>query len=753
MKKVYNLIQYIGGILLCLAAGIAFAQTAPAHSAETLTHEVRTAEVTAQLLAWAPQGIAPGQPLWLGLHLKHAPGWHTYWKNPGQAGAATTLQWQLPAGSTAGDIIWPTPSKFAVANIVNYGYSSDTLLAVPVQVQKLPDSTTLDVELQAQWLACKVECLPQQGTLRLQLPIGQPITADAATFTHTQQNTPQDLPQAKLQATLSQDGQAVLFRATGLPADWQGKSLNAYPETAEIFTATAIENQKWQGAEWQLTLPLNPLRTQSPNTLPIVLALQDQTVSPANTQTPSANADQTTVYRLTAPTENIWPPAADQLQATATSPGLTDSSSSATEEHGNADAHIPAMAAPSLAEWLLGMGTALLGGIILNLMPCVFPVLAIKVLGFAQHAHSPQALRWSGITYSLGCIISCVALAAALLALRTGGQLLGWGFQLQNPYVIATLAALFTVIALNLLNVFTVGQWLPSAWQNADKNQNAATQAFFSGILAILISSPCSAPFVGAALSLALQLPAPLALAVFACMGLGVALPVLLASFFPRILQWLPKPGAWMEGLRQFMAFPMLATVVWLTWVLGQQSGIAGMAVLLALLILLAGFIWAWQHQGMVRRLGAAFFGLALLGFTALYGTQLANPAPAIAAASTQQAWQRWTPEREQEASKAGMPVFVDYTAAWCITCQFNKQTVLEQNDFLQWAQQHNVVLLRADWTRQDPTVTKSLHAQGRVAVPTYVFRMPSADGKLSSKVLEGVLSFEQIRRLVMKTE
>ncbi len=705
------------------------------------SQEMRTDEVTARLLAWAPQGIAKGKPLWLGLHLRHAPGWHTYWKNPGQTGAPTTVQWQLPQGWVAGETGWPVPVKIPVAGLINYGYDGDVLLAAPVQLQvpATPGVTTVWVRLQASWLACKVECVPQQGEMRLNLPVGPPIVGDARVFAANRMQVPVTLPKNQLSATVQTDSAGLLLKAAGLPAAWRGRPVTVYPETPGVFASEKTIGQRWEGPILHLKMPLDAQRVQNPETVALAVALQE--VASAS-QPVARNAPGEKPYRLATNVQGQWPTpelladiSPNPVQAQAASAATTGPMQSAAE---------------GLAiNWWLIIAGALSGGVLLNLMPCVFPVLGIKVLGLARHAHHPRELRLSGMLYSAGCITSFLLLAAGLLVLRAGGEQLGWGFQLQNPYVVAALAGLFAVLGLNLLGLFDVGQWLPAAWQTLPGRHGLAIEAFFAGVLAVLVSSPCSAPFVGAALGLALGLPALQALAIFACLGLGLAFPVLAASFHPRALAWLPRPGPWMQTLRRWMALPMFATVAWLVWILGQQSGTMGVAVLLGLLCLLVGLIGTRRLRGMRRRFGMAFFSLALLGLGVTYGRQLAESASQEAL--TKGSWLPWSPQQVQATLQAGYPVLVDYTAAWCMTCQFNKKTVLEQQAFLHLARKHRLVLLRADWTRNDPFVTASLRSLRRSAVPTYAVYHPDAIDR-EPLILTELLTLEKIRLALENT-
>jgi thiol:disulfide interchange protein DsbD len=409
-----------------------------------------------------------------------------------------------------------------------------------------------------------------------------------------------------------------------------------------------------------------------------------------------------------------------------------------------ADAAAPAAPiAPSL-----GLATALLfallGGALLNLMPCVFPVLSLKVLGFASHAQDRRLLALGGLAYTAGVVLSFVALAGLLLALRAGGEQLGWGFQLQSPAVIAVLAALFTLIGLNLAGVFEFGSVLPSSLA-ALQLRHPLVDALLTGVLAVAVASPCTAPFMGASLGLAATLPAAQALAVFAALGLGMALPYLAASLFPGLARALPRPGAWMARFKVLMAFPMFATVIWLVWVIGQQTGIDGAAALLATLLALAFIAWALGTPGIGRIARAAFGAVGVLGLAAALAWMLpafeASAAPKSAAAAS--AWQPWSEERVAQARAAGQPVFVDFTAAWCVTCQFNKRATLADAAVMHDFATRGVLLLRADWTRRDPAITDALARFGRNGVPVYALYAPG-DG--APQLLSEILSVREVR-------
>jgi thiol:disulfide interchange protein DsbD len=655
--------------------------------------QVTTPQVRAELLAHAPDGVTPGKPLWLGLSIEHQPGWHTYWKNPGDSGLPTTVDWQLPAGLQAGDIAWPTPRKLPVGPLMNFGYEGRLLLAVPVTVSAAPMTLTdsVPVRLKASWLVCKEVCIPEEGEFTLDLPVRAATAAHGALFEAARAAQPQAAPGAT--ATARVVGDDLVVEASGLPAGWQGRAIDFLPETASVIANAAPPRAQWQGGRWIAYVALDPQRSESPTALPAVLI------------TPGQGAGLALQVAVTTP----WPALA------AAAPALAPTSS-------------PADLGPQPAVvtggwwggWWGSLLFALLGGALLNLMPCVFPVLSLKVLGFAAHAQDRRQLLAGGLAYAVGVVLSFVALAALLLGLRAGGEQLGWGFQLQSPVFVAALAALFTLIGLNLAGVFEFAALLPARWLAA-RARHPMVDALLTGVLAVAVASPCTAPFMGASLGLAVTLPAAQALTVFAVLGLGMALPYLAASAFPALARWLPRPGAWMAHFRTLMAFPMFATVVWLVWVLGQQTSIDGAAALLASLVALAFVAWALGSPALRGRARAGFgaVALTLLAVALFWAAPALKPGEAVAA-NAEAGWQPWSPERVAALTAEGRPVFVDFTAAWCVTCQFNKRTTLARAEVLDAFRARQVTLLRADWTRRDARITAELTRLGRSGVPVY---------------------------------
>jgi thiol:disulfide interchange protein DsbD len=704
---------------LCLWSAQATAQSVLPGSAAKLSSVVTTSEVRAELLAHAPQGVAAGQPMWLGLQITHQPEWHTYWKNPGDSGLPTVLEWTLPAGVTAGEIAWPTPKKIPIGNLANYGYEGTVLLPVPLTVAPGFKDEQLSVRLKASWLVCRRECIPQEGEFVLNVPARSSYAAQGAAFEAARKASPQALAGGSGQAT--PEDKNVRVSVTGLPSNMHGKALEFFPETTGLTEPAGVITQSWQSGVWTAQVPLSALRSESPTQLPVVLAL--------------ANGSQgAQSWRLELPVQGNWPAVAPMA---AVSPALEAALKA------NLNQATPA----PLGAWLLALLGALVGGLILNLMPCVFPVLAIKMVSFVQ-VKDPAARLRSGAAYTAGVVMSFLALGGLLLVLRAAGEQLGWGFQLQSPAVVAGLALLFTLLGLNLAGLFEFGQLLPSRLAGLQA-MSPTVNDFLSGVLATAIASPCTAPFMGASLGLAVGLPAAQALAVFAAIGLGMALPYALASALPAVARVMPRPGPWMVGFRQLMAFPMFATVVWLVWVLGQQSGIDGAGALLGLLVLLALLVWAFTLQGRTRTLAVAVV-LALNAWAWwAAGALLLTPLPAGPAApvAATERWQPWTPTRVAELNAQGRSVMVDFTAAWCVTCQYNKKTALANSAVLADVDAKKVALLRADWTRRDPAVTAALRELGRSGVPLYVIYAPGRAPVLLSEIL----SVDELRRELAK--
>jgi thiol:disulfide interchange protein DsbD len=671
---------------------------------------VKTPQLHAELVAHAPQGVTAGQPVWVGLLLTHQPDWHTYWRNPGDSGLPTQIELNLPAGVDAGEVQWPLPHKLKAGNLTNYGFEKTALLVIPLSVSNQFNANTtptLTIQLQANWLVCRLECIPQEGDFTLNLPTRSSYVSHAAAFANVLAQQPQAVPGA--QTSSSFDGQRLVLRVSGLPAALQGQPFSVFPHTPELVESATDQHpqatQSWQGDVWTAQLPLSNLRSAEPKQFGFLLVT-------------GKGADRQG-FALSAPVTQAWP----DVSAISATPAP------ATTQVANSEGGLGFVLA------LLG---AFVGGLILNLMPCVLPVLAIKLLGFAQHSRAHRAHRIAGLAYTAGVVLSFLVLGTGVLALRAAGEQLGWGFQLQSPVVVSLLAMLFTLIALNLFGLFDVGHILPSRLASF-QYKHPVMDALLSGVLAVAVASPCTAPFMGASLGLAMSLPTWQALSIFITMGFGLAAPYLIASFVPAVARKLPHPGPWMDTLRQLLAFPMLATVVWLLWVLGQQTSLDAAMFALGGLLLLAAFIWALtQHTPAARGLAWLLAGVLAWG-TLSFTEELKAPAaggPDSTSTSTQPTWQPWSEVAVAQSLAQGRPVFVDFTAAWCVTCQINKKSTLSDNAVLADFAAHQVTLMRADWTRRDAAITHALNALSRSGVPVYVLHAPGKPPLVLSELL-----------------
>ena len=690
---------------------------------------VKTPQVQATLLAQAPEGIAAGKTIWLGLELVHQAHWHTYWRNPGDSGLPTELQWTLPAGMVAGSLVWPAPRKIPIGSLANYGYEDRTLLVTPIQISpsfKPPNNaSSLQVNLRANWLVCKQECIPQEGDFSITLPIQGATSMARDAFDKALQLQAQPLP-GKHQARIAPDGRSLQLSLSQLPAELQKGDWTVFPQTANVvknsaapvIQSPALEAPDKTSAGADVLIQISGERMDSPSKMTWLL-VQGKADAPTGRQ-----------WTVETPVQGQWQEFSEPVaQSNLVLPGLQNNTNA------------PPMPAP-WATWALAMLGALLGGMLLNLMPCVFPVLAIKLLSITQHASRPREMKLTAWAFSLGVLISFLVLGALMLGLREAGSQLGWGFQLQSPWVVGALAMLFAVLGLNLSGLFEFRSFVPSHLAGLQWS-NPITNALWSGVFAVVIASPCSAPFMGASLGLAIGLPWWQALPVFLAMGVGMALPFMAISLNTGWVKLLPRPGAWMQTFRQFMAFPMYATVIWLVWVLGQQVGLEGVTGFLACLLSLSLLIWAATLQGPGARTMTVVALLVCSLTIWQWGSAWVHvQPPALSDSSNQLAkdqkvvWEEWSAEKVAAAQKEGRPVFVDFTAAWCVTCQFNKKTTFSDTRLLAEFKSQNVLLLRADWTRYDPRITAALNELGRNSLPVYAWYAPGQPVRLLSELI-----------------
>ncbi|WP_111657707.1 protein-disulfide reductase DsbD family protein [Isoalcanivorax indicus] len=673
-------------LLLGLCALAAQAVGDPARSGE-----VEAPHIRAELFSDADR-VAPGDTLTLALRLQPDEGWHTYWMNPGDSGLETRIDWTLPDGAEAGPIQWPVPDRLPVEHLVNYGFEGETLLlsdiTLPLEIAQ-DDSVTLTA--QARWLVCEVECIPGDAELSLTLPVGDitDLSAHTALFQRARARQPQaaDWPAAfSIEATW--------LEVTVAPDRPLTPPLQFFPGTTELVEHA--ENQQFSTDEHGNLIIRQPLNVYFHTT-------------PA--QFPAVLRDANGAWSLT-------------VGGTEAPPTGEDRADSATD---------------TVPTRLLALLLAFGGGVLLNLMPCVFPVLSLKALGLARHGGH----RGHALAYTAGVLACFLVIAALLLALRAGGAALGWGFQLQTPMVVGGLAYLMFALGLALMGVVQLG----AGWMGAGETLTRDTGlrgSFFTGVLAVVVASPCTAPFMGTALGFAVTQPAPVALGIFAALGLGLAFPFLLIGFVPALARRLPKPGPWMGIFRQAMAFPLFLTGVWLLWVLGRQVGIDGLTFALAGLVVLALGLWLWglgQHGRQRLRLAAALVMLA-----ALWPLWQASGQQATIAVTADD--DRWTPQRLAALRAAGEPVLVNMTADWCITCLANERVALDTDMVRAALTDGGVSYLKGDWTRQDPDITEYLAGYGRNGVPLYVL-YPRGGG--APQVLPQVLTPTLVRDAVSR--
>ena len=719
-------------VIVSSGASTAWAQL----NASAKSAVVSTPQVRAELVAHAPDGVQTGKTFWLGLQLQHTREWHTYWRNPGDSGLPTQLEFKLPPGLEVGPVLWPLPQKLSAGTLTNYGFDGEMLLAVAVKVTsayRIPINGQLPVQLHANWLVCRLECIPQEGEFTLQLPTQSSFAPHAKAFTSLIEQQATQL--ARPQKAARFEGDFLVASVDGLPANWVGQKLSIFPTEPELLESStdqhALAEQSWQGNIWSVRLPVNTARNESPTKIGWLLVSQ-------------VTGELRQGVELVLPVSGAWPNPTAKAYAEVSANKLASIATPHAKDDG-------------AFGFILALAGALLGGLILNAMPCVLPILAIKVLGFAQHGASKHMRRLTGVAYTFGVVASFLALGGAVLLLRAMGEQLGWGFQLQTPAVVAALAVLFTLIALNLWDIFSMGNVLPASLA-ALQSRHPVVDAFLSGVLAVAVASPCTAPFMGASLGVAMTMPAWQALSVFACMGLGLALPFLLASWVPALAQALPKPGVWMVTLRHALAFPMLATVIWLLWVFGLQTSVTQAMLLLGGLLVVALTVWASRFRTLLARI-VQVMGLVAIGWIGLEVLANTNAVPqetqvpsATVSTITQASgdlWQNWTATAVQAELAQGRPVFVDFTAAWCVTCQINKQTTLNQPEVLADFAAKQVRLMRADWTRRDPAISRALAELGRSGVPVYVLYAPNR----APQVLSELLSVEQVRQALTQLQ
>ncbi len=676
-------------------------------------------------LVAADTAVQPGHPLTVALRMVHDAHWHTYWLNPG-TGLPTSLDWKLPPGWKAGDIQWPAPHTLTdhTGAVVGNGYDGELFLPVTLTPPAdLAPGTTVTLAANAQWLVCSDVCIPGDADVSLTLPVSAAAPAPDATWGGKIHATIAGLPRAEAAwtATASRAAKSVTLTVTpagAMPAGAAPTGLHFFSDDNTVaFDQPQIVKPDGRGG-FALTMPVSIDAPKDATKLLGVLTsesgwLAGGALRGLRIETPFAPASAAAAG-----------PAASVFQSS--TPGAQ-----------------PQPAAGGLLGTLL---LAFVGGLILNLMPCVFPVLGIKILGFVNQAgHERGKVVAHGLVFALGVLLSFWSLAGTLAGLRAGGSQLGWGFQLQSPAFVFGLAAVMLVFGLNMSGVFEFGLRATAVGSKLQTKSGFAG-SFFTGVLATVVATPCSAPFLAPALGAALALSTAASFAIFTAIALGLSAPYLLLSIFPGAVKILPRPGAWMETFKQFMAFPLYATVGYLVWVLAGQTTDEGLQNVLFGLVLVAMAVWVygrWTAPG--ASAGCVRFGVAGLLALAATGLWLGYPhsaearsAAALAAGAPEVVWEPWSPEAVAKLRADGRIVYVDFTARWCATCQANKKLVFHSDDVLKYFADHKIATLRGDWTNKDPRITAELAAYNRSAVPFNLIWMP---GRTEPVILSELLT------------
>jgi thiol:disulfide interchange protein DsbD len=666
----------------------------------------------------ARAAVAPGERFTIVLRETINEGWHTYWRNPGDSGEPTTLTWTMPAGWSAGEIQWPAPEAVPFAMLVNYGYEGEVLFPVEVTAPanaRVGSSVTLSA--QAYWLVCSDICIPESATVTLTLPV-QAQGRDDPQWALRVAEAVVDLPRRVegVNAAITAGSPARL--SVALPNASEIRNPHFFPFERDVMAAAAAQAPRV--GPGGVSFSLTPGVRENLGSTAI-----------GGVVTYEARDGASWVRRSL----EISAQPGDAIVGTDAQPAEISADYSLAELEGGSGA--AALDAPDLTgvALLAALGLAFLGGLILNIMPCVLPVLSVKALAFAGGVQAGEARR-HGVFYFAGVMATFLLLAGALIALRGAGEAVGWGFQLQAPWVTSALALLFFIIGLNLLGVFEFGGGAQNVGSGL-ASRRGDVGAFFTGALAVVAATPCTAPFMAGAIGAVLTQSAFTTLLIFAALGFGFALPLTLLHFAPGLQRLIPKPGPWMERTRNVLAFPMLAAAVWLVWVLTEQAGADGVAALLGVAVALAFLVF-------VSRWGRVWL---IVGLIALAATLAFTWRPLVGV-ETQEVLvsEPWSAVRVAELQNEERGVFVNFTAAWCVTCKINEAAALTKPNVARAFAEANVAYLVGDWTNRDDAIAEALAEHGRAGVPLYLY-YPADGGEpvVLPQVLSEALVLETI--------
>ena len=619
--------------------------------------------------------VASGETLWLGLHIKMKKGWHTYWRTPGDSGLPTTITWTLPAGLSAGAIQWPPPERVPTGDLMNFGYEGEVTLLTPVKVEGGAGEGKIVAD--ATWLVCAEVCIPEDGHFEVPVTIAAangPLTEDAALIDAARKSIP---AKASFPVTATRAADAyVVTLGPGLPAGVTGAAL--FADGDGVMNNAGPQEFKLAGDQATLRVPVG---ASPPQELAGVVVLDG-----------------------------------------ATRTGV------------EINANAPAAAAGGDMTIVVALVFAVLGGLILNVMPCVLPVLVMKALSVVSRGNSAAVLRRDALIYTAGVMSAFTALIVLLLVLRTAGSAVGWGFQLQSPIVVAVLANVMLLLGLSLSGVFTIGNSIAGVGQELTA-KSGGWGSFFTGVLAVVVATPCTAPFMGVALGFALTQSPLVAIATFEGLALGLALPYLAIAFIPGFAKALPRPGVWMERVKQVLAFPLYGAAAWLLWVLTQQLDPSGVALALASLLAVGFAAWSFGLGSTARGWTVAAVVAALIAAASV--ADLSGRTVTVAAQGGAGA-EPYSASRVAALRAEGKPVLVNFTAAWCITCLVNERVAFSTDTVKKAMATSGVAYLKADWTNRNPEITAALHALGRDGVPAYAL-YPKGNG--AAQLLPQVLT------------